>query len=443
MPSRRRIRELAVWANGTHVGDWRLPARGTMEFQYDVTWLDSPESRPLSLSLPITATRAPHKGTAVEAYFDNLLPDSEPIRRRLQQRFQTESRDAFDLLAAIGRDCVGAVQILPKDHPPADIRRIESNVLSDEDIGRELAGVSSAPNTLARNDDEFRISIAGAQEKTAFLRHQGRWCRPLGSTPTTHIFKLPLGLVGNRQADMRTSVENEWLCAQIAAAFGLPIARCEIGEFGPGKVVIVERFDRQLHSSGKFWLRLMQEDFAQATGTPWQYKYQADGGPGVLDLARLLRGSAEASSDLTTLFRSQLLFYLLAATDGHAKNFSIRILAGGQFRLTPLYDVLSAWPVIGKRTHQLPYEKARLAMALPGERPRYHLASLQRRHFELLGQKLGLGESTAALIDEMQSQALAVTRRVADQLPRGFPPGLAESVFQGMVRSAKRLSSTP
>jgi serine/threonine-protein kinase HipA len=439
MPSRRRVRELAVWANGARVGHWRLPARGAMEFQYDASWLDSPESRPLSLSLPITATRAPHKGAAVQAYFDNLLPDSEPIRRRLQQRFQADSRNAFDLLAAIGRDCVGAVQILPADHPPADIRRIESTALDDADIERELAGVTSTPDTLLREEDEFRISIAGVQEKTAFLRHHGRWCRPLGSTPTTHIFKLPLGLVGNRQADMRTSVENEWLCARIAAAFDLPVANCEIGAFGEGKVLIVERFDRQLHSSGKYWLRLMQEDFAQATGTPWERKYQADGGPGVLDMARVLRGSAEAAADLVTLFRSQLLFYLLAATDGHAKNFSIRILAGGQFRLTPLYDVLSAWPVIGKRANELPYEKARLAMALPGERPRYHLASLQRRHFELLGQKLGLGAEAATLIDEIRSRTAAVISCVADELPRVFPAGLADSVFAGMARSAKRI----
>ena len=439
MPSRRRVRELAVWANGTRVGHWRLPSRGAMEFQYDAAWIESPESRPLSLTLPITATRVPHKGAPVGAYFDNLLPDSEPIRRRLQQRFHTESRDAFDLLAAIGRDCVGAVQILAEDHPPADIRRIEAITLADADIGRELAGVASSPDTLTRHEDDFRISIAGAQEKTAFLRHHGRWCRPRGSTPTTHIFKLPLGLVGNRQADMRTSVENEWLCARLAAAFDLPVASCEIGEFGQGKVLIVERFDRQLHSSGKYWLRLMQEDFAQATGTPWQHKYQADGGPGLLDLARVLRGSAEAAGDLATLFRSQLLFYLLAATDGHAKNFSIRILAGGQFRLTPLYDVLSAWPVIGKRANQLPYEKARLAMALPGERPRYHLASLQRRHFELLGQKLGLGETVAAHLDDMVSRTERVIAQVARELPRGVPPGLAERVFEGMSRSAKRL----
>src|SRR5205085_5144739 len=174
-------------------------------------------------------------------------------------------------------------------------------------------------------------------------------------------------------------------------------------------------------------------------GTPWHRKYQADGGPGLVDIAKILRGSQESQRDLTTLFRAQLLFYLLAATDGHAKNFSIRILAGGQFRLTPLYDVLSAWPVIGKRANQLPFEKARLAMALPGERPRYLLASLQRRHFELLGQKLGLGERADALIDEMRTGTAGVIARVEDQLPRAFPPGLASGIFEGMARAAKRL----
>ena len=116
---------------------------------------------------------------------------------------------------------MGAVQILPADETPADIRKIDALPLNESAIAAELAGVT-APAGPARDEPEFRISIAGAQEKTALLFHQGRWCRPIGSTPTTHIFKLPLGLVGNRQADMRTSVENEWLCARIVAAFGLP-----------------------------------------------------------------------------------------------------------------------------------------------------------------------------------------------------------------------------
>lgn len=434
----RLPRALAIWANGLRVGEWRAPARGQAELQYDEAWLASAEARPLSLSLQLA--RATHKSAAVDSYFDNLLPDSESIRRRLQERFHTGSRGAFDLLAAIGRDCVGAVQLLPPGEPPLDLERIETQPLTATEIERELASVTSprAPG----DDDDFRISIAGAQEKTAFHRRGARWSRPVGSTPTTHIFKLPLGLVGNRQADMRTSVENEWLCARISAAFGLPVANCEIGEFGAIKVLIVERFDRQLHSSGKYWLRLMQEDFCQATATPFHRKYQTDGGPGLTEIARLLRGSTEAARDLETLFRAQVLFYLLAATDGHAKNFSIRLLPGTEFRLTPLYDVLSAWPIIGKRANQLPYEKARLAMSLPGSRPVYHVKAVQRRHFLELGKRLGLGPATERVLLEMAERLPAVVDRVGTSLPRGFPEPLFNAVVAGMTQHSRVLEKS-
>ena len=48
---------------------------------------------------------------------------------------------------------------------------------------------------IGTGDHEFRISLAGAQEKTALLMHDGQWQRPIGATPTTHIFKLPVGRI--------------------------------------------------------------------------------------------------------------------------------------------------------------------------------------------------------------------------------------------------------
>jgi serine/threonine-protein kinase HipA len=411
-----------------------------MEFSYDESWRDTAEARPLSLSLPLTLDTLAHKGATVEAYFDNLLPDSEPIRRRLQERFHTASRSAFDLLAAIGRDCVGAVQLLSPDATPTDLRKIDATPLNDAALARELGAVTS-PGNPADTGEEFRISIAGAQEKTAFLKHNERWCRPAGSTPTTHIFKLPLGHLGNRQADMRTSVENEWLCARIVAAYGVPVANCEIGEFGAQKVLIVERFDRALHSSGKYWLRLMQEDFCQATGTPWHRKNQADGGPGLIEIARILRGSAESRQDLRNVFRAQLLFWMLAATDGHAKNFSIRILQGGRFQLTPLYDVLSAWPIIGKRANEIPPEKVKLAMAMPGQRPHYLHKSIQRRHFEELAKRMGVDADAEQLIADIVGRTPTVIEDVQRGLPKGFPQGLLDRVLAGLRKSAPMLSA--
>ncbi len=434
-----RVRDLAVWANGVRVGHWRWPANRPMEFQYDPDWLAAPEARPLSLSLPLTFESVPHKGKVVEAYFDNLLPDSEAIRRRMQSRFQTASRGAFDLLAAIGRECVGAVQILPADETPQDTRRIDAEALDEKQIARELSAVTSPTARHLGEDDEFRISLAGAQEKTAFLFHRGRWCRPGGSTPTTHIFKLPLGLVGGMKADMRASVENEWLCAQIVAAFGIPVAECEMATFGEHKVLIVERFDRQLHSSKRYWLRLMQEDFCQATGAPNTKKYQSDGGPGPEAIARILQGSIESEHDLHTLFRAQLLFWMLAATDGHAKNFSLRMLPQAEYRLTPLYDVLSAWPVIGKKANELPLQKAKLAMGVPFGRPHYQIAKIQRRHFETLAKDMGFRTLGAQIIDEMIAKTPAVVEQVQRKLPRGFPQGMLERVLQGLTKSAQAL----
>ena len=105
--------------NGVRVGTWSLPARGPQQFSYDEDWLGSSQFRPLSLSLPAGLGATTLKGSAVESWFDNLLPDSEAIRRRAQIRFQAASSGAFDLLAAIGRDCAGAVQLLPPEQEPS------------------------------------------------------------------------------------------------------------------------------------------------------------------------------------------------------------------------------------------------------------------------------------------------------------------------------------
>ena len=202
------VRTLVAWMNGLRIGEWRIRHNAPMEFEYDQNWLENTEARrPLSLSLPLPLEKAPLVGHVVEDYFDNLLPDSDAIRRRLQSRFHTHSQGAFDLLSAIGRDCVGAVQLLPGDEEPTGLKEIQARPLSEADVAAALINTVSPTKFFATNEedpDDFRISIAGAQEKTAFLFNEGQWCRPIGATPTTHIFKLPLGLVGAMNADMRT-----------------------------------------------------------------------------------------------------------------------------------------------------------------------------------------------------------------------------------------------
>ncbi len=438
-----RSRALNVWMNGERVGVWQIPNRRTPEFVYAPTWLESPAFRPLSLSLPATLVSPVVRGEKVNAFFDNLLPDSEAIRHRMQQHFKTASQEAFDLLAAVGRDCVGAVQLLPLDASPADITCIEARPLDDAAVEQALinATTSSAWSGQAETDD-FRISIAGAQEKTALLWHENGWCRPLGATPTTHLFKLPLGLVGNRQADMRTSVENEWLCAQLLQAFDILVAHCEIKTFGQQKCLVVARFDRKLHASGGYWLRLPQEDFCQATATPPHLKYEADGGPGMLDICKLLANSEDRDTDLRTFFKTQVLFWLLRATDGHAKNFSLFLLPGGRYRLTPMYDVLSAWPLIGNGANQIAPQKVRQAQAWLGKNKHYLAEGIQQRHFDMTALKCGVGGQAREVIAELISTAPKAIAAVASSLPTGFPQDLADAILGGVQRSADRLAES-
>ncbi len=360
----------------------------------------------------------------------------------MQKRFQTPSANAFDLLTEIGRDCVGALQLLSDDNTPKDIRKINGERLTPAAIERLLSAVLDPVlgQTLSEHDDVFRISIAGAQEKTALLWHEKRWQLPIGSTPSTHIFKLPIG-IANQGVDLGTSVENEWLCARIVKAFGLRVANCEMGRFGRYKVLIVERFDRRLSSSGRWWLRLPQEDMCQATGTPASSKYEADGGPGIRRIAELLLGSAQPQADRSDFLRAQLVFWLLCAIDGHAKNFSISLEAGGSFRLTPLYDILSAHPVLGNGAGKLSPKKVKMAMAVEGSSRHYRWNDIQPRHWSETGKRCGMQTEMDRVIEEVIASIPKVVATVGDDLPRDFPPEIADSILTGIQSAARRFTA--
>ena len=208
-------------------------------------------------------------------------------------------------------------------------------------------------------------------------------------------------------------------------------------------MLVVERFDRQLHSSGKYWLRLVQEDFCQATATPSSMKYERDRGPGLLDIARILRGSVNRDADLACLLKAQLLFWMLAATDGHAKNFSIRILSQGRFRLPPLYDVLSIRPIMGEGPDKISWHNARLAMSVRGTNKHYLLKNIQRRHFNAMAAQCGVAETAEPLIQDILTATPAVIASVQKDLPQGFPQQVLDAILQGLMKSAEQLEAMP
>ena len=442
MGRRAKTQRLNIWMNGIPVGYWDATRQGERLAYFD-EWLTDEQSRPLSLSLPFLPGNAPYQGPVVTDYFDNLLPDNDAIRRRLAQRHQAGGTHPFQLLAKLGRDCVGAIQLLPEEETPSDVYEINGQALNAEGVAQRLRNTAST-HALGQHDhdEDLRLSIAGAQEKTALLRHEGLWFLPHGSTPTTHIFKLPLGLVGHMQADMRTSVENEWLCSKIMAAYKIPIARCEIEHFEEQKTLVVERFDRTPSSDGSWIIRLPQEDMCQATGTSPLHKYQTDGGPGIARIMELLLGSNNAEEDRNRFFKTQIIFWVLAATDGHGKNFSIAHLPGGHYHATPIYDVLSAHPVIGTGKNQIPPQKAKLAMAVRGSAHYYLIEKILRRHWIAQAQQVGLGAAAAEqLIEDVIVSTESVIGKVEKLLPEDFPMDVAEAIFCGMRRQSAKLAA--
>lgn len=435
---------LKIWMNGEPVALWKHAGGNRQELDYLPDWVNSPWARALSLSLPFTPGNRPHRGDVVRNYFDNLLPDNAEIRQRLALKYQSKTTDAFDLLSEIGRDCVGAIQLLPPAQEPQGVYEIRGNPLKDTDVERILQAVTR-PNAFGQRSDDMdlRISIAGAQEKTALLRHKGRWHLPLDATPSTHIFKLPLGVIGNFGVDLSSSVENEWLCAQILAAFGLPMASCEMARFGDQKVLIVERFDRRLASDKSWWIRLPQEDFCQALGVSPLRKYEADGGPGIAQLLEILERSSEREKNRQDFYRAQILFWMLAATDGHAKNFSIFHDAGGGYRMTPLYDVLSAWPVAGAGAGKLQSKRLKLAMAVRSTNVHYRIGEIQRRHWNEMARRCRLGMDAEKLITDLIERTPAAISTVESALPKDFPDEVARPIFSGLLGASQRLAAMP
>lgn len=433
MARRRQHVPLHVYLNNRLVGHFFKEPGGAISYQYDESWLGWESAIPVSLSLPLREDA--WRGAPVIAVFENLLPDSELLRRRVAERVGAEGADAYSLLAAIGRDCVGALQFVA-DGVDERGSGIEGEPIDDAAIEKLLRNLEQAPLGLSK-DDGFRISVAGAQEKTALLWDGKRWRRPLGTTPTTHILKPQIGELPNG-IDLSNSVENEFYCLKLLAAFGLPVNNATIETFGRTRALVVERFDRRWTRDGRL-LRLPQEDCCQALSVPPSRKYQSDGGPGLVQVLDLLKGSDTPDEDRKTVLKAQILFWLIGATDGHAKNFSIFLGPGGTFRLTPLYDVLSAQPSLDAR--QIERKQMKLAMAV-GAKNHYRIDGIQGQHFFETGRAAGFSRLTIqTVIDEITAAAGDTLEWLADELPPRFPKTIHASVSKAFVARLRILSA--
>ncbi len=432
MGRKRSYTPLNVFLNARLLGQLKREKSGAIRFQYDADWINWEHAVPVSISLPLREDQ--FTGAQVLAVFENLLPDYDPIRRRVAERVGAQGTDAFSLLSEIGRDCIGALQFLAEDEVPQAIDQLTGETLSENNIEALLGDLDVTPLGI-RSENSFRISIAGAQEKTALLQHNGKWMQPSGTTPTSHIIKPQIGKM-HGGIDLSDSVENEYFCLKLLREFGLKTANAEMVTFGKQKALVVERFDRRWTQDGRL-IRLPQEDCCQALSVAPTGKYQSEGGPGIIDIMNVLRGSDTPIEDRLDFFKANILFWLIGATDGHAKNFSLALSSRGRFRMTPLYDVLTLQDSVDKK--RLPHKDFKLAMRV-GKSNQYNVTKIRGRHFLDTGVQAGLSRKVITeLFDSITALAPSAISRAADDLDSQFPDYLVESINQSMTQRLSRL----
>jgi serine/threonine-protein kinase HipA len=321
---------------------------GRHKFEYLPSWQENLRAIPLSYSIPIQ--QKTHGTRVVTDFMWGLLPDNENTLRRWGTRFKVSPHNPFALLAAIGEDCPGAVQIVP---PDSDLKgRQNVKWLKEGDLKQRIATLKKDAGAGRLESDTGQFSLAGSQEKTALYRAGKRWGVPQGRTPTTHILKPETGRVEGIAA-------NEHFCLQLVRRCQMAAALSEVQIIGGIPVIIVERFDR-FRANG-IVRRVHQEDMCQALAI--RKKYQQEGGPGIFSIMELLQFSDNPDVDRDRFMRAQALNYIIAGTDAHARNYSIIYAPGGAFRLAPLYDVISDLPYTKKAGW-----KSTLAMTIGGKR---------------------------------------------------------------------------
>lgn len=349
--------------------------RGRLRFVYDAGWLSWDGAYPLSLQMPFY--RDSHGHDVVDPWLRGILPDDRDVLAQWGAEFQVSGTDTLGLLAAIGEDCPGAIQLVRPGRVDAvlqDDHRSRIEWLSEKDVEARLHILAQQKSAWRLASDIGRFSLAGYQPKTALLFDGERWGVPSGRTPTTHILKPPHPRFGGL-------VENEHLCLKLAGEMGLATADTAVREFGQEKAIVVTRYDRRTRPDGSV-RRLHQEDFCQILGVDSDDKYQNRGGPSCKDICDVLwEHSSDPVSDVRAFADAILLNWIIVGTDAHAKNYSVRLDRQEQVRLAPFYDIASFLPYVNE------LKRVPMSQKVGGK---YRVQDVRARHWERFAEEVRL-----------------------------------------------------
>jgi len=417
---------LAVWLYRIRVATIEQRRGGDLRLTYTREALDRfPLGMPLlSLHLPLLETGYPNGAT--RAFLDGLLPEAES-RATIAASFDLVAKDTFGLIRVLGRDCAGALMVVPDDGTtPDQPTTFRATPLSETELGDLIRGLPARPLAVGR-DTRVRLSLAGVQDKLALTRMpDGRWGLPVDGAPSTHIVKPQHAVYPN-------TVENEAFCMRVAKHAGLPAAEVEVISVEGRNLLAVKRYDRVVAPDGVV-KRLHQEDFCQALGIPPEKKYQAHGGPSLRQVARILGTAAADPDSPDALFKATTLNVLLGNADAHGKNFSLLYGEDGSLQLAPLYDLVSTLSY-SERNPAYDALDDRLAMYVDTVQ---HLPRVTSPRLVAEAEGWGMPKArAAALIADLLDRLPTAIRTAADEI-EGTPPKVRETLEKelGVIRDS-------
>ncbi len=368
-----------------------------LAFEYAPTWLTRPGAFQVAA---ISFAPGRNESAAVEAFFENLLPEGE-LRSYIVGR--SKASTLFSTLLVAAGDTAGGFVLLPEGQTPTPP---EYEKTSWKALAAKLATGSTAAIDLTGRD--ARISLAGAQDKATiaiFADGVPRLAR--GTAPSTHILKPDI----RRLDKVWHSAANETVVMQAATECGLPTA--EVFYEPLTGACVVRRFDREVRADGSL-ARLVQYDMCQLAATLSGHKYEREGGPGIEACADMIkRYSTQPAIDLRH-FVNWIFFNLYTGNnDSHAKNLSMYSLPDGRVMLTPFYDLMS--------TRVYPGLSGEFALSVGGE---FKPGAMTRAHVMAMAEQLRMRpEFVLRQAEELAAKLPAAMAAAVQKIEPALPPG--------------------
>ena len=396
---------LKVYWNSDFVGVLSKDELGGVCFEYA-----DGVKYPISLSLPLR--KEVYLNKECRGFFNGLLPEGENVRVAIGKKYGINPKNDFSILKAVGYDCAGALAFFEDEQKNLkEYHEIQGKILSDDELEKYILELPKKPLALG---SDMRLSLAGAQDKTAVIIIDGKIALPEKDVPTTHILKPAI-------ADFKETIENEYICLKSAEKLGIKVPKIQIGHANSTKYFLIERYDRKIEN-GKL-KRIHQEDFCQAYNIPSAYKYQAEGGVNFKQCFELLRKTSRPAVSIKQCIELITFNFLIGNNDAHGKNFSI-LHHDGLMEFAPAYDILSSgvYPELSKK----------MAMKIGGY---YEPDKILPRHFERFADDVGISYTQLKKIIINQCNILP---DIVKEVISGVENTIGEEILQLVIKNCTR-----